>query len=52
MTGLAALHVLAEPRRVAILELLREGERPVGDHSLRQFQGAVQGLSLTHDPVD
>jgi DNA-binding transcriptional ArsR family regulator len=23
--------VLAEPRRLAILELLREGERPVGD---------------------
>jgi DNA-binding transcriptional ArsR family regulator len=29
--ALAALHVLAEPRRVAILELLRDGERPVGD---------------------
>jgi DNA-binding transcriptional ArsR family regulator len=29
--GLAALQVLAEPRRVAILELLRDGERPVGD---------------------
>ena len=28
--GLAALQVLAEPRRVAILELLRDGERPVG----------------------
>jgi DNA-binding transcriptional ArsR family regulator len=28
---LAALQVLAEPRRVAILELLRDGERPVGD---------------------
>jgi DNA-binding transcriptional ArsR family regulator len=27
---LAALHVLAEPRRVAILELLRNGEQPVG----------------------
>jgi DNA-binding transcriptional ArsR family regulator len=29
--ALAALQVLAEPRRVAILELLRDGERPVGD---------------------
>lgn len=28
---MAALQVLAEPRRVAILELLREGERPVGE---------------------
>jgi len=28
---LAALHVLAEPRRVAILELLRDGERPVSE---------------------
>jgi DNA-binding transcriptional ArsR family regulator len=31
MSELAALQVLAEPRRVAILELLRDGERPVGD---------------------
>ena len=31
MSELAALQVLAEPRRVAILELLREGERPVGE---------------------
>jgi DNA-binding transcriptional ArsR family regulator len=29
--GLAALDVLAEPRRRAILELLRDGERPVGE---------------------
>ena len=28
---LAALQVLAEPRRVAILDLLRDGERPVGE---------------------
>ena len=28
---LAALQVLAEPRRLAILDLLRDGERPVGD---------------------
>jgi DNA-binding transcriptional ArsR family regulator len=27
---LAALQVLAEPRRLAILELLRDGEQPVG----------------------
>jgi DNA-binding transcriptional ArsR family regulator len=31
VSGLAALQVLAEPRRVAILELLRDGERPVGE---------------------
>jgi DNA-binding transcriptional ArsR family regulator len=31
MSGLAAFQVLAEPRRVAILELLRDGERPVGE---------------------
>ena len=31
MSGLAALQALAEPRRVAILELLREGERAVGE---------------------
>ncbi len=31
VSGLAALHVLAEPRRVAILELLRDGERPVSE---------------------
>src|SRR5262245_6090127 len=28
---LAALQVLAEPRRLQILDLLREGERPVGE---------------------
>jgi DNA-binding transcriptional ArsR family regulator len=28
---LAVLQVLAEPRRVAILELLRDGERPVSE---------------------
>src|SRR4029453_10155509 len=31
MEELAALEVLAEPRRRAILDLLRDGERPVGD---------------------
>ncbi len=31
MGALAALHVLAEPRRLQILDLLREGERPVGE---------------------
>jgi DNA-binding transcriptional ArsR family regulator len=31
MSGSAALQVLAEPRRMAILELLRDGERPVGE---------------------
>jgi DNA-binding transcriptional ArsR family regulator len=29
--ALAALQVLAEPRRLQILELLRESERPVGE---------------------
>jgi DNA-binding transcriptional ArsR family regulator len=31
MARLAALEVLAEPRRLAILDLLRDGERPVGE---------------------
>lgn len=31
MAGLPALQVLAEPRRVAILEVLRDGEQPVGE---------------------
>ena len=31
MAALAALQVLAEPRRLQILDLLRGGERPVGD---------------------
>ena len=31
MGQLAALQVLAEPRRLAILDLLRDGERPVGE---------------------
>jgi DNA-binding transcriptional ArsR family regulator len=31
MTTLAALQVLAEPRRLAIIDLLRDGERPVGE---------------------
>jgi len=31
MRELAALQVLAEPRRLAILDLLRDGERPVGE---------------------
>jgi DNA-binding transcriptional ArsR family regulator len=31
MNGLAALQVLAEPRRVAIMDLLRDGERPVSE---------------------
>jgi DNA-binding transcriptional ArsR family regulator len=41
--GLAALEVLAEPRRRTILELLRDGERPVGDlvAGLRMSQPAV-----------
>ncbi len=31
MTQLATLQVLAEPHRLAILELLRDGEQPVGE---------------------
>jgi DNA-binding transcriptional ArsR family regulator len=31
MTQLTALEVLAEPRRLQILDLLRDGEQPVGD---------------------
>jgi DNA-binding transcriptional ArsR family regulator len=31
MPALAALEVLAEPRRLAIIDLLRDGERPVGE---------------------
>lgn len=31
MTGLLALQVLGEPNRQAILDLLRDGERPVGE---------------------
>src|ERR671928_1559722 len=31
MGALAALQVLAEPRRLEILDLLRDGERPVGE---------------------
>jgi DNA-binding transcriptional ArsR family regulator len=43
MGGLAALQVLAEPRRLAILDLLRDGERPVGElvEQLRLSQPAV-----------
>ncbi|HEY3970374.1 MAG TPA: metalloregulator ArsR/SmtB family transcription factor [Solirubrobacteraceae bacterium] len=31
MTALASFQVLAEPSRQAILDLLRDGERPVGE---------------------
>jgi DNA-binding transcriptional ArsR family regulator len=31
MASTAALHVLGEPRRIQILDLLRDGERPVGE---------------------
>ncbi len=31
MTQLATFQVLAEPHRLAILELLRDGEQPVGE---------------------
>jgi DNA-binding transcriptional ArsR family regulator len=43
VTALAAFNVLGEPRRLAILDLLRDGERPVGDlvDLLRLSQPAV-----------
>ena len=43
MRGLAALQVLAAPRRLEILDLLRDGERPVGElvDRLRLSQPAV-----------
>jgi DNA-binding transcriptional ArsR family regulator len=41
--ALAALQVLGEPNRQAILELLREGERPVGE--------LVKRLSLSQPAV-
>jgi DNA-binding transcriptional ArsR family regulator len=43
MPAPAALQVLAEPRRLAILDLLRDGEQPVGElvHRLGVSQPAV-----------
>ncbi len=43
MATLTTLQVLAEPTRQAILDLLRDGERPVGDlvEHLRLSQPAV-----------
>jgi DNA-binding transcriptional ArsR family regulator len=43
VTTLTTLQVLAEPNRQAILDLLRDGERPVGDlvEHLRLSQPAV-----------
>ncbi len=46
MTQLAALEVLAEPRRVAILDLLRDGERPVGE--LVDYVGLSQPAVSKH----
>ena len=43
MAALAALEVLAEPRRRQILDLLRDGERPVGD--------LVDGVGLSQPAV-
>jgi DNA-binding transcriptional ArsR family regulator len=43
VTLLGTLQVLAEPNRLAIVELLREGERPVGD--------IVEHLSLSQPAV-
>src|SRR3954470_2390867 len=43
MTSTAVIEVLAEPNRRRILDLLREGERPVGDlvDSLHLSQPAI-----------
>jgi DNA-binding transcriptional ArsR family regulator len=43
MSALAAIQVLAEPRRLQIVDLLRDGERPVGElvDSLGLSQPAV-----------
>jgi DNA-binding transcriptional ArsR family regulator len=46
MRELAALQVLAEPRRRAILELLRDGEQPVGE--LVERLGASQPAISKH----
>jgi DNA-binding transcriptional ArsR family regulator len=43
MSRLAALQVLGEPNRVALLDLLRDGERPVGE--------LVAGLGLSQPAV-
>jgi DNA-binding transcriptional ArsR family regulator len=43
MAAAATLHALGDPSRHAIVELLRTGERPVGE--------LVQGLSLSQPAV-
>jgi DNA-binding transcriptional ArsR family regulator len=43
MAALPALQVLAEPRRLQILDLLRDGERPVGE--------LVEGIGLSQPAV-
>lgn len=43
MAGAAALQVLGEPRRLQILDLLRDGERPVGE--------LVENLGLSQPAV-
>ena len=46
MTTLAALQVLGEPNRQAILDALREGERPVGE--LVEYLGLSQPAVSKH----
>ena len=46
MTALIALQVLAEPSRQSILELLRDGERPVGE--LVELLGLAQPQVSKH----
>jgi DNA-binding transcriptional ArsR family regulator len=43
MAGAASLQVLGEPRRLQILDLLRDGERPVGE--------LVENLGLSQPAV-
>ena len=52
MTASTALRVLGDPSRRAILDLLRDGERPVGElvEQLRQSQPAVsKNLRILRD---
>ena len=52
MSSAATLHVLADPCRQAILDLLREGERPVGDlvtHLGRSQPGVSRHLRVLRE---
>ena len=52
MSATSTLQALAEPQRVAILELLRDGERPVGelvDHLRLSQPGVSKHLRVLKD---